>query len=79
MGYTGSSVLADALDGVLGSTEEEPQPVETASMPWTEEAREELAETPPFLRGRARRLAEERARELGSTEVTREIFLGSRR
>jgi light-independent protochlorophyllide reductase subunit B len=48
-------------------------------MPWTGEAREELAQTPPFLRGRARRLAEDRARELGSTEVTREIFLGSRR
>ena len=80
MGYTGSSVLADALDGVLGPTEEEQEePVEAAGMPWTEEAREELAETPPFLRGRARRLAEERARELGSTEVTREIFLGSRR
>jgi light-independent protochlorophyllide reductase subunit B len=80
MGYTGSSVLADALDGVLGPTEEEQEEtVEAAGMPWTEEAREELAETPPFLRGRARRLAEERARELRSTEVTREIFLGSRR
>ena len=79
MGYTGSSVLADALDGGLGLMEEEPEPVEAAGMPWTEEAREELAQTPPFLRGRARRLAEDRARELGSTEVTREIFLGSRR
>jgi light-independent protochlorophyllide reductase subunit B len=79
MGYTGSSVLADALDGSLGLIEEEPEPVEAAGMPWTEEAREELAQTPPFLRGRARRLAEDRARELGSTEVTREIFLGSRR
>ena len=79
MGYTGSSVLADALDDSLGPMEEEPEPVEAAGMPWTEEAREELAQTPPFLRGRARRLAEERARELGSTEVTREIFLGSRR
>jgi light-independent protochlorophyllide reductase subunit B len=48
-------------------------------MPWPEEAREELAETPPFLRGRAWRVAEERARELGSGEVTREIFLRSRR
>ena len=79
MGYTGSSVLADALDGGLGLMEEEPEPVEAAGMPWTGEAREELAQTPPFLRGRARRLAEDRARELGSTEVTREIFLGSRR
>ena len=79
MGYTGSSVLADALDGGLGLMEEEPEPIEAAGMPWTGEAREELAQTPPFLRGRARRLAEDRARELGSTEVTREIFLGSRR
>jgi light-independent protochlorophyllide reductase subunit B len=79
MGYTGSSVLADALDGGLSLMEEEPEPVEAAGMPWTGEAREELAQTPPFLRGRARRLAEDRARELGSTEVTREIFLGSRR
>jgi len=79
MGYTGSSVLADALDGGLGLMEVEPEPVEAAGMPWTGEAREELAQTPPFLRGRARRLAEDRARQLGSTEVTREIFLGSRR
>jgi len=78
MGYAGSSVLADALDGAL-SQPEEPEAVETASMPWTEEAREELAGTPPFLRGRARRLAEEHAREVGSAEVTREIFLRSRR
>jgi light-independent protochlorophyllide reductase subunit B len=48
-------------------------------MPWTEEAREELAGTPLFLRGRARRLAEEHARELDSEEVTREIFLRTRR
>jgi light-independent protochlorophyllide reductase subunit B len=33
---------------------------------------------PLFLRGRARRLAEERARKQGSGEVTREIFLESR-
>jgi hypothetical protein len=79
MGYTGSSVLADVLDGSLGSMEEEPGPVEAAGMLWTDEAREELAQTPPFLQGRTRRRAEERARELGSTEVTREIFLGSRR
>jgi light-independent protochlorophyllide reductase subunit B len=78
MGYAGSSVLADALDGAL-SQPEEPEAVETASMPWTEEAREELAGTPPFLRGRARRLAEEHAGEVGSAEVTREIFLRSRR
>ncbi len=70
--------MADALDGVLGRTEEEPEAVEVTGMPWTGEALKELAEIPPFLRGRARRLAEERARELDSTEVTREIFLESR-
>ncbi|MFL6032896.1 MAG: hypothetical protein ACJ73Y_09000, partial [Rubrobacteraceae bacterium] len=79
MGYAGSSVLADALDGALGQPEEEPEAAEATSIPWADEAREELAEIPSFLRGRARRLAEERARELGSAEVTREIFLGSRR
>jgi light-independent protochlorophyllide reductase subunit B len=79
MGYTGSSVLADALDGALGQTEEEePETVEVMDMPWTDEALEDLAEIPPFLRGRARRLAEVRARESDSTEVTREIFLESR-
>ena len=79
MGYTGSSVLADALDDVLGRTEEGPGAVEVMGMPWTGEALEELAEIPLFLRGRARLLAEERARELDSTEVTREVFLESRR
>ena len=82
IGYAGSSVLADSLDSALAYTlsrpEEEPEAAGLTVMPWTEEAREELAETPPFLRGRARRLAEEHARELGSDEVTREIFLGSR-
>jgi light-independent protochlorophyllide reductase subunit B len=81
MGYAGSSVLADALDDALGRDQEEPEAAASgsSSLPWSEEAREELAEIPPFLRGRARRLAEERAGELGSTEVTREIFLESRR
>ena len=80
MGYAGSSVLADALDGVLGPPEAEQETAaETTSIPWADAAREELAQIPPFLRGRARRLAEERARELGSSEVTREIFLESRR
>ena len=79
MGYAGSSVLADALDGALTRSEEERRAAETAGMSWATEAREELAEIPPFLRGRARRLAEERARELGSTEVTRDILLASRR
>ena len=79
MGYAGSSVLADALDDALGQQDVETEAVQPASMPWTEEAREELAGTPLFLRGRARRLAEEHARELDSEGVTREIFLRSRR
>ncbi|MDP8950452.1 MAG: hypothetical protein M3N00_09510, partial [Actinomycetota bacterium] len=79
MGYTGSSILADALDGALDRTDEGPEVVETADMPWTDEALDELAEIPSFLRGRARRLAENRARELGSDAVTRQIFLESRR
>jgi len=78
MGYTGSSVLADALDGALGLTEEEPEVLEPAGMPWADDALDELAGIPPFLRGRARRLAEERAHELGSEEISREIFLQSR-
>jgi light-independent protochlorophyllide reductase subunit B len=78
MGYAGSSVLADALDDALGQAEGETGVVESAGMPWTTEALDELAETAPFLRGRARRLAEERARELGSDGVTRQIFLESR-
>ncbi len=78
MGYTGSSVLADALDGALGRPEEEPEVVEATGMPWTDEALDELAEIPTFLRGRARRLAEQRAHELGSEAVSRQIFLESR-
>jgi light-independent protochlorophyllide reductase subunit B len=79
MGYTGSSVLADALDGALGRTKEEPEVVqEGTGMLWTDEALDELTQIPPFLRGRARRLAEERARELGSDAVTRQIFSESR-
>ena len=78
MGYTGSSVLADALDAALIRTDEEQGVVETTGMPWTDEALDELAEIPSFLRGRARRLAEERAIELGSDAVTRQIFLESR-
>jgi light-independent protochlorophyllide reductase subunit B len=79
MGYTGSSVLADALDAALIRTDEEQGVVETTGMPWTDEALDELAEIPSFLRGRARRLAEERAIELGSDAVTRQTFLESRR
>jgi light-independent protochlorophyllide reductase subunit B len=76
MGYAGSSVLADALDGVL--REKTIEPPGEAGMQWTDGALQEAAEVPPFLRGRARRLAEERARQQGSREVTREIFLESR-
>jgi light-independent protochlorophyllide reductase subunit B len=76
MGYAGSSVLADALDGVLRWKKAEPAG-ETA-IQWTDAALQEVAGVPPFLRGRARRLAEDRARRQGSREVTREIFLESR-
>ena len=80
MGYAGSSVLADALDGVLNRTGTPPEAssAKATGLPWTDDALEELAEVPPFLRGRVRRLAEERAREAGSAEVTREVFLKSR-
>lgn len=78
MGYTGSNVLADALDGILRNPpapREEPEP---QGPEWTEEALEELEEIPAFLRGRARRLAEEHARALESSEVTPEILEESR-
>ncbi len=76
-GYSGAAVLADALDGVLRrpKVEAEPRLKETEeALPWSEEALEDLEEIPAFLRGRARRLAEERARELGAAEITREIL-----
>jgi light-independent protochlorophyllide reductase subunit B len=76
MGYAGSSVLADALHNVLRGKRIEP--TGEAGMRWTDEALREVSEVPLFLRGRARRLAEERARRQGSAEVTREIFLESR-
>jgi light-independent protochlorophyllide reductase subunit B len=79
MGYAGSSVLADALDGLLNRTATRPETVaKGAALPWTDGALEELAEVPPFLRGRSRRLAEERSRAAGLAEVTREVFLESR-
>ncbi len=53
-------------------------PPEARGPDWTEEALEELEEVPAFLRGRARRLAEERARAIGSREVTTEILEDSR-
>jgi light-independent protochlorophyllide reductase subunit B len=76
MGYAGSSVLADALDNVLREIGVEP--AREAGIQWTDGALQEVSEVPLFLRGRARRLAEERARSQGSAEVTREIFLESR-
>ncbi len=76
MGYTGSSVLADALDDALRWKKQEP--TGEAAIQWTDGALQEVAGVPPFLRGRARRLAEDHARKQGSGEVTREIFLESR-
>ena len=79
MGYAGSSVLADALEGVLREWRESHGEEPAARGPgWTEEALTELEEIPAFLRGRARRLAEERARALDSHEVTPEILEESR-
>ncbi len=68
--------LADALADVL--REKSTEPAGEAGMQWTDGALQEAAEVPLFLRARARRLAEERARKQGSGEVTREIFLESR-
>jgi light-independent protochlorophyllide reductase subunit B len=76
MGYAGSSVLADDLDNALQDNRTEP--AGEAGMQWTDGALQEAAEVPLFLRGRARRLAEEHARRQGSGQVTREIFLESR-
>jgi light-independent protochlorophyllide reductase subunit B len=76
MGYAGSSVLADALDDALRWKKQEP--TGEVSIQWTDGALQEVAGVPPFLRGRARRLAEDHARKQGSREVTREIFLESR-
>jgi light-independent protochlorophyllide reductase subunit B len=76
MGYAGSSVLADALDDALRW--KRPEPTGETAIQWTDGALQEVAGVPPFLRGRARRLAEDHARKQGSNEVTRDIFLGSR-
>jgi light-independent protochlorophyllide reductase subunit B len=76
MGYTGSSVLADALDDALRRKKQEPTGETTIR--WTDGALQEVAGVPPFLRGRARQHAEDHARKRGSGEVTREIFLESR-
>ncbi len=76
MGYKGSSILADVLDDALRQKKRKPSG--EAGIRWTDSALQEVAGVPPFSRGRARRLAEDRARERGSGEVTREIFLESR-
>jgi light-independent protochlorophyllide reductase subunit B len=76
MGYAGSSVLADALDNALRWKKSEP--ISESAIQWTDGALQEVAGVPPFLRGRARRLAEDHARRRGSGEVTRKIFLESR-
>jgi light-independent protochlorophyllide reductase subunit B len=81
MGYAGSTVLADALEGALREpqTQREKSLQSASRAPeWTEEALEELEEIPAFLRGRARRLAEEHARTLDSPAVTPEILEESR-
>lgn len=76
MGYVGGSVLADILEEAPKPPKSQPQapPRERKGLPWTTEALEELEEIPAFLRGRARRLAEEYAVELGEKEVTPEIL-----
>jgi light-independent protochlorophyllide reductase subunit B len=82
MGYAGSTVLADALEGALREPRIRVRAKSSRSTSrtpeWTEEALEELEEIPAFLRGRARRLAEEHARTLASPEVTPEILEESR-
>ena len=77
MGYSGSSFLADALGEHLRVPEQKPKPP-PRELPWSEEALEELEEVPAFLRGRARRLAEDHAKESGAREITHEIFERSR-
>ena len=71
MGYLGSSELADLLEATLRHQERGQREPAPSGLPWTEEALEGLEKIPAFLRGRTRRLAEERARAAGSSEVTR--------
>ena len=82
MGYAGSTILADALEGALREPKTRERVESSRSAPrtpqWTEEALEELEEIPAFLRGRARRLAEEHARTLDSPAVTPQILEESR-
>lgn len=77
MGYSGSSSLADLLEDPLRRPAQQPK-APSRSLPWTEEALEDLDEVPAFLRGRARRLAEDHARKTGAREITREVFEHSR-
>lgn len=77
MGYSGSSFLADALEGPLRRPAQGPK-LTPRSLPWSQEALEELEEVPAFLRGRARRLAEDHAKETGAQEISRDIFERSR-
>ena len=77
MGYLGSSVLADLLEEALNRGRERPKTT-SRSIPWTEEALENLEEVPTFLRGRTRRLAEEYARETHAREITRDVLEKSR-
>ena len=78
MGYAGSASLADLLDGALRRVGQRREARER-SLPWAGEALEDLEKVPAHLRGRTRRLAEERARSLGSEEVSYEILEESRR
>ena len=77
MGYAGSSVLADRLEGALRHRREKPE-TPSYTLQWTDEALEELEDIPAFLRNRARRLAEESARKLKAPEVTPEILEDAR-
>lgn len=77
MGYAGSSVLADRLEGALRHRREKPE-TPSYTVHWTDEALDELEEIPAFLRSRARRLAEESARKLKTPEVTPEILENAR-
>ena len=84
MGYAGSSGLADALESALREpngprgTREDKLESGVRGPRWTGEALADLEEVPAFLRGRARRLAEEHAQAVGSPEVTQEILEESR-
>ena len=77
MGYSGSSHLADALEGPLRRPTRKPKTL-SRNLPWSGEALDELEEVPAFLRGRARRLAEDHAKETGEQEITHEVFERSR-